>query len=306
MARHQEILIFFFVATHGISTFAADEITEYKIPHWIILNPENFEESVDKANREARKICLAALKDETEVSSGQVEAAHSNYTKPLFEWIKAHKASTSKDALRESSELRTLRKTYEELEAKRSKGKERFEDCRINELGKMKLEYTADLFTEPDEKSRKIGVLRVTQKREKLFEFVPIKGDPIPIQLDADFKGSLTDGHTVLASKGDWFKLPRGPFPQPVWVKFNAKTWGKVSAIDMRDHYLSVATPKGNRAVFLKKMEGGFFYGRLANDKDNPCSDLEKPPKEIPIKIPVDLLIDKDGHFRAEWIDPSC
>lgn len=169
------------------------------------------------------------------------------------------------------------------------------------ELAKIHAELS--IFEEPSLNAKKIGTLQFSASRpnrvEVAFRDLSGKSENLPIDVDRDF-GAY---YTALAQKGDWIKIPRKPFPKPVWVQLN--NGEKARPIKDIDFSLIIETPTFEGQVILEKIENGFYLGRVANDGDDPCQSesedfIDLPEfQKIPLKIPVKEFFDKDQHVNV-------
>ena len=182
--------------------------------------------------------------------------------------------------------------------------------CHNEYWSDIKIEEEWAVYSAPSDKSERLGALRFLFKPRvwngnantldwELFSsafeisYVNRVGERKEFHLDFDFfeNDNFTGFHTVLAQKGSWFKLPKEPFPHPVWVKIpdrKAKNLHSSTPFNLK-------TKSFTGDVWLGIVENGMYLGRKYEYGDE-CKDLPEN-KIVRVKIPIGELYDKNQHL---------
>ncbi len=176
-----------------------------------------------------------------------------------------------------------------------------YRKCIDDNKAKLKYEASYEVFAEPSLKSKNLGKLTFIYDSSGLTIFyVNIKGERFgmrPDFMDEDTGYAL---HTVLGQKDNWLKLPKNPFPHPVWIHQFDVEEAEAKLIDRFD-VLTINTKTYSGNVVLEKIEGDYYIGRTADeDFDGPCLNDAKEPKSEKLKIPLKEFFDEDQHVKAK------
>jgi hypothetical protein len=119
-----------------------------------------------------------------------------------------------------------------------------------------------------------------------------------PDWFDADWGYGPWAHQGVLERRGDWFLLPRRPWPQPLWV--NARDWLDVGEVpDLRGLEPGdlLRTPTGD--LFVVAVGAESFSARPEQPADQDCSGQAPPLRAAaPKSYRYEALRDEDGHLR--------
>ena len=188
-------------------------------------------------------------------------------------------------------------------------------DCEFAFLQTIKYEENIDIYSEPD-KEKKIGKLHFSFRlkagppvsydprpivNEFIVQFIDLKEEKTDFQYDFlhDVKDPTYEvyvaEHTILARKGNWFKLPQQPFPNPVWVyveNHKPQPLSKLNAIRVR-------TPGYTGIVILNKVEKDHYVATEYDPVKYQCLDYKPKPGKT-VTIPIKDLYDKNLHLKVE------
>jgi hypothetical protein len=313
-----KLVIFFVIA----QTVAAEEILDFsKNPSYVQLTP---------AEMSARQ--LKYEKELTKTSCAREEAA----------------AATAKKATDTAVAAMTIVKGSPEFVGERRRLSEPYSKARtvlrtcVNEARERNpFQAEADLFEEPARKGKKVGSLLFRLNSSPLdsyyiFRFLSLDGKSVDFKSDLfiNFSSIEPSYHTVLARKGNWVKLPKGPFPSGVWVEFGKDSqFGEIKIKALKDQSPVIfATDSFSGPGKLTYADRDLVRGEsiyVHEDCSEECSDTpasakesggsQAPPVENPrpskresfvpksFSIPIKDLFDENGHIRANpVVYPEC
>ncbi len=182
-----------------------------------------------------------------------------------------------------------------------------FESCKKEKL-RPRI-WSLKIYETPDAQSQAIGKIQITGIPGKGLRAQYLPEGKAPMDFPSDSKGtdwgySCYFEFTVVDEKGDWFQLPKRPFPKSVWI--NPKIdWGKGG--DLSTSFTS--RPLDNETVYnagalgnivITKFSASEFRFRKENVNDMSCGNEPKNISPIELKEitkPISTLFDKDGHL---------
>ena len=201
-------------------------------------------------------------------------------------------------------EIIALEKQFERAHDADFEIKKQVRQCESDYVRMIKVEEDIEVFREPDGKSEKLGKIRMLYaptgwigwdaEIPAIFkaDFINTKGEKKDFPLDFRFIEFefLWIFHTTLAQKGSWFKLPKEPFPHPVWVNLPDRKAKNLYS----SNPFNLKTKSFTGDVLLEKIENGMYLGRKYEEGDQ-CKGSEK--KIVRVKIPITELYDQNQHL---------
>jgi hypothetical protein len=169
--------------------------------------------------------------------------------------------------------------------------------------------YTIRLHTAPAWDAPSAGTIIITAApaEEESFTvgYIPPKGSPpsVPMKPDddvSDWGYGSPFLYTVLERQQGWVKLPRRPFPEPVWFDTEQEM----------QHVQFVSVHKGDRymlgkrqLVILAVLKNGL---RVRDEQEADLCGAEGMPLSPfrPRDLTLDQLYDADGHFLMNETSP--
>jgi hypothetical protein len=162
--------------------------------------------------------------------------------------------------------------------------------------------YVFQLHTEPTDSAPSAGVILMTVTPGEALtdiEYVAPSGADsariVPDDGTSDWGYGSPFRLTVLERQGNWVRLPRRPFPEPVWIEAE-RSLGRIE--------LSSATTGGlytldERNLFILSVLKNGLRVRDEQPADMPCDGDEKPVVKPfrSTELTLDQLYDSDGHF---------
>jgi hypothetical protein len=169
------------------------------------------------------------------------------------------------------------------------------------------------LYESPFESARSLGalVVKVIPGVGILLAYRPEGGDEISFVADwtvNDIDYTFLLDQTIVDRHDDWYRLPRRPFPRPVWVRLPNR--GTVSRVSPREIYTLAhkvkARRKGTRRsvtlepddYFIIRFRDGAVEMRNEEPGDMDCGDVPPTTRPLPAYV-VDArdLHDSDLHL---------
>jgi hypothetical protein len=220
---------------------------------------------------------------------------------------------------------------FSALKKKSAEASEKETRCLSDAEKKNPLDLVLDLYSSADLNSKRIGrlILRVrsswfpegfkfVQEGGSTFEFTPA--------IDESRYWGGQRYQTALAANGNWVKLPKNPFPTPVWARFGKDSdFGEAKLVEIQKLApVNLRTEAFTGPAKIESIKNGMALvttvdpkppcecGSGAND-DSDDSDSEPPKVPEPeglhpdhkefvqkkISIPISELFDANGAIRA-------
>lgn len=187
--------------------------------------------------------------------------------------------------------------------------RKKIEKCRLEFETNYQVETTIPVYEAPDRNSSRLGQLRYVFKGAHTVEmtFTDSKGKVQESQVDLYDYETGGSKHTVLAQKGNWFQLPKNPFPRPAWIQISDGKNVKAESLPSLGP-IKIDTPTYKGSVVLKNIENGFYIAQkyempdlCTEEYDEYGNEIEptspSPPKKVEIvKIPLSELLDENKH----------
>jgi hypothetical protein len=171
------------------------------------------------------------------------------------------------------------------------------------------------LHAEPDPDSREVGRLLIVRQPEEPLGALFLPTDSLEARLfvpdlyDPDWGyGPPWFHQTLLERRGEWYRLPRRPFPEPVWVPLGrGGREVQVYRVDPERIYTALGPLAARHGVASE--DGGTVVVSLSRDAvflrpeepwDMPCELDEPAPPPSPshgVRIPFSELYDEDLHL---------
>jgi len=174
-----------------------------------------------------------------------------------------------------------------------------------------------DLYREADRESPLVGQLLIVRRPEEptSAHFLPLDSLEarlfVPDLYDPDWGyGPPWFHQTLLERRGSWYRLPRRPFPEPVWVELG-RQGRDVQVFRLKDHADRVYTALGSLAERegVVSPEGGTVVVSIGSETirlrpeepwDMPCGlEVRSPPPDPRPGVEVSMadLYDEDLHL---------
>jgi hypothetical protein len=185
-------------------------------------------------------------------------------------------------------------------------------------------EFVLPLYGEPDSMSAGMGTIRITRvdvAGPEVFTFgYGPPGEPETEWVTDQMPVDVIYGgyyHTALEHRGDWVRLPAGPFPTPVWIDWRATfhsppevetIFGEVympGAVEAELAGLEVPTPWEAPGVIYVRAQGDRIWFRLEGPDDGPCPGASPPQDPIQpsvdaereFSLGIEEIVDDRGHL---------
>jgi len=183
------------------------------------------------------------------------------------------------------------------------KEKDLYEKCKSEKMKSRDFIYT--LYESPEEKSKKLGKIKLTVTPSKGYKSYYINEKNIESAFESDDGGEYHDYgqsfvFTVADKKGDWIQLPKRPFATAVWIN-PVKDMGPNSNIVPATIYTTSYESDSYGTIVFTKFQGDEVSFRKENDADFNCegSEVKVTPEQLKeMTIKVEKLYDKDGHLQ--------
>ena len=160
------------------------------------------------------------------------------------------------------------------------------------------------LFAEPGKSAKSLGQILLTGHTELTAYYVPPEGGPAvlfkPDLFDSDWGYGPWFHQTILERQGSWFKLPKNPFPEPVWLDISILTDKPV----IEDVMVGSIYYFGDESFFILGYDDRGIAVRPEQEADMVICH-EEGETEIqpytPRHIPYEDLFDGDGHLMLDF-----
>ena len=183
----------------------------------------------------------------------------------------------------------------------------------------VRREWTLPVRDAPAADARRLGtiVARVLPGHGMDLIYRPDDGVDVPFDTDwieNDTGYTFLRDQTILDRKGDWYLLPRRPFPQPVWVHLpNREDRASVSvgtiyelpqkvSARVKGTSRRVTFPAGK--IVVVAVRGRMLEIRTAQPFDSPCADpREQPAKARGLRtylVAAEAFYDRDTHLQLK------
>ncbi|HSL20021.1 MAG TPA: hypothetical protein VK886_00700 [Vicinamibacterales bacterium] len=191
-------------------------------------------------------------------------------------------------------------------------------------IAQVGAEWKLPLYESPSAESTSAGtiVVRVIPGDRMEFTYRPVAGDDVTFEPDwvqPDWGYTFMADQTVLDRKGDWFRLPRRPFPSPVWIQLPVREPSGVlndGEIYTLSRTVRARGAKGGRTtvltagtnIFVASIRPHALEVRKEEPFDMPCTAeaLAAPRREVPTHV-VDApaFYDRDLHLQLRPAYPK-
>ena len=160
------------------------------------------------------------------------------------------------------------------------------------------------VFKAPSANSERMGyILLAPQPPKGLWAyFIPeatgIAMSFLPDLYDVDWGYGPWFHQTILEKSGNWIKLPKKPFPEPVWLD-SSKLAQKP---DVKEVMLGEIYLLGDESILILDFDDTGIIVRPEQEADFCC--CTDPPAIQPFTsrhIPYTDLFDKDGHLKLDY-----
>lgn len=161
---------------------------------------------------------------------------------------------------------------------------------------------STSLHAGPDDETSVVGeiLLVVTPGRGLSAFYRPEQPSIAPVYFMPDiFMGDWGYGYyfhqTIADRSGDWFKLPRGPWPTPVWLRVPPDTQGERVMAVRGDDIIEMA----GSGWYVVSSGQDYLVLRPEQPRDMWCAEGDPPPiRDVePTHFSRADLLDADGHL---------
>ncbi|NJL25048.1 MAG: hypothetical protein HC902_07650 [Calothrix sp. SM1_5_4] len=289
----------------------AEEI--FDAPHWIYLLPKDFDGR--------RKVYETSLKDDCRSKTArreEIEAEkrkrHSALLNAKEEWHALNPnapAALSANDPEVAHAQKRLTGAAEDLD----KAKAKENSCIAEASDKKPLEIAIAYYLTPDRKAGVAGKIWVEYKYKvsrmetslRLQPALAVKRQPFKPDISGLANGDYRAYHTITGREGSFVRLPRDPFPQPVWIDTaTAKLENPVSILDL-EAPVSVKVGAERKKVRFTGIEKddhltGFI---VENQVRCPASSDESGEDDASAPIKTISVAVKDLYDANQHNDPT-